>query len=95
MSAPRFTAKKKANEKGRRKRPNAGPGHFSTRTLLDAAGRGLRASSPRGRAARLALRVANAPKSKVSSDLDFKNYTYTRPGAGAYNERTDRWAPVR
>jgi hypothetical protein len=81
MSAPRMMAKKKANAQGRIKSSKAGPGRFSTRTLLGADGHGLRASSPAGRLHRLACRIAAAPKSKVSSDLDYKNYTYRQPGS--------------
>ena len=87
-------AKKKANEKGRLHREKIGPGRYSVRSLVDkATGLGLRASSPRGIAARLAARIAEAPKSKVPADLDYKNYTYCTPGAPDAGVRTDKWAP--
>lgn len=82
MAAPRTLAKKKANAQGRKRNGKAGPGHYSLRTMTDpGTGLGLRASSPRGRLHRLACRIAAAPKSKVSSDMDFKNYTYATPGS--------------
>jgi len=82
MAAPRFTAKKKANSTGRKHRNNAGPGRYSQRTLVDKeTGLGLRASSPRGRVFRLAERIKFAPKSKLTSDMDFKLYTYRKPGS--------------
>lgn len=86
MANRRVLAKNRANSSGRRKRPDAGPGRFSSRTLTapkgsDSAGMGLRASKLRGRQWRLQARIEATPRSKVPSDLDFKNYTYRKPGS--------------
>lgn len=82
MSAPRVTAKKKANSQGRKHRSNAGPGRYSGRTLVDKeSGLGLRASSLRGRIYRLSRRIATNPKTKDDRDKDFALYTYPKPGS--------------
>jgi hypothetical protein len=82
MAAPRALAKKKANSEPRLRKPDAGPGRFSARTLTDPlTGMGLRKSKLRGRLHRLACRVAAKPPTKKTADGDFKHYTYATPGS--------------
>lgn len=66
--------RKTANSKSRKHDPNKGPGRFA-KTVLP------RASKLRGRLARLEIGRANTPKSKDTADLDYKNYTYRKPGS--------------